>query len=154
MSATAFASVKLPASLVDAARQSAAPMRRSVASQIEYWSTLGQAVEHSGLTAQEAKAAIERYEASARPSAANQAPQQAAQETESQADQMIARMLAVHADGSLARRVRDVVAENASKAIKLGKSSATSHSVKVRKITRAPLEKIAKINMKDMKAAA
>ncbi len=115
MTATAFSSVKLPASLVDAARQSAAPMRRSVASQIEYWSTLGQVVEHSGLTAQEARVAIERYEASARSaSAANQATQPT-QQNESQADQMIARMLAVHADGSLARHVRDVVAENASK---------------------------------------
>lgn len=140
MSATAFASVKLPASLVDAARQSAVPMRRSVASQIEYWSTLGRAVEHSGLTAQEAKAAIERYEASEHPmSVANQA----AELTESQADQMIARMLAVHVDGSLARHVRDVVAENASKAIKLDKKSSTSHSVK-----------IAKTKMNDMSAAS
>ncbi|HTH12043.1 MAG TPA: hypothetical protein VMA55_20930, partial [Acidovorax sp.] len=53
MSATAFSSVKLPAHLVEQARQAAQPMRRSVASQIEYWATLGQIVEHTGLSVQE-----------------------------------------------------------------------------------------------------
>ena len=38
-------------------------MRRSVASQIEYWATLGLALEHKGLSTLEARAAIENYEA-------------------------------------------------------------------------------------------
>ena len=63
MAHTAFASVKLPSPLVEQARQAAQPMRRSVASQIEYWATLGQIVEHTGLSVQEARAAIEQYEA-------------------------------------------------------------------------------------------
>ena len=36
-----FASVKLPASLVQQAREAALPQRRSVAGQIEYWAKLG-----------------------------------------------------------------------------------------------------------------
>jgi large subunit ribosomal protein L11 len=39
------------------------------------------------------------------------------------------------------------------KAIKLDKGSATPHSVKVAKITRAQLEEIAKVKIKDMNAA-
>ncbi len=74
MSATAFSSVKLPAHLVEQARQAAQPMRRSVASQIEYWATLGQIVEHTGLSVQEARSAIEQYEAAAARTAALAAP--------------------------------------------------------------------------------
>lgn len=59
---TAFASVKLSGALVDEARLAAQPLRRSVASQIEYWATLGRVVEHSGLTVQEAQSAIAAYE--------------------------------------------------------------------------------------------
>lgn len=59
---TAFASVKLSNALVDEARLAAQPMRRSVASQIEYWATLGRVVEHAGLTVQEARSAIAAYE--------------------------------------------------------------------------------------------
>lgn len=62
---TRFSSVKLPAALVQQAREAARPLRRSVAGQVEYWATLGRIVEHSGLTAQEAQAAIEGYEAAA-----------------------------------------------------------------------------------------
>ena len=39
--ASPFASVKLPTSLVQQAREAAQPQRRSVAGQIEYWATLG-----------------------------------------------------------------------------------------------------------------
>ena len=60
-----FASVKLPVALVQQAREAAQPLRRSVAGQIEYWTTLGRVVEHSGLTAQEAQTAIVGYEAAA-----------------------------------------------------------------------------------------
>ena len=58
-----FASVKLPASLVQQAREAATPQRRSVAGQIEYWATLGRIAEETGLTVQEAREAIARYDA-------------------------------------------------------------------------------------------
>ena len=107
---TAFASVKLPAALVAQAREAAQPMRRSVAGQVEYWATLGRIVEHSGLTAQEAQTAIANYEAAARKA---RPPLSA---TAPQADALLAQFMAVEADGSLAQRVRDVVAHNRSKA--------------------------------------
>ncbi|MEP6791500.1 MAG: hypothetical protein ABI907_09030, partial [Ramlibacter sp.] len=43
-----FVSVKLTAALVNQAREAAQTMRRSVASQIEYWATLGKSLEHAG----------------------------------------------------------------------------------------------------------
>lgn len=92
----AFSSVKLPASLVQHARSAAQPLRRSVAGQIEYWATLGRVVEHSGLTVQEARTAIEGYEEGTAPSA--------------QADALVDHFMAVEADGSLAQRVREVIA--------------------------------------------
>ena len=111
--AKSFASVKLPESLVQQARDAAQPLRRSAAGQIEYWVTLGRVVEHSGLTVQEARDAIENYEAAALE--ARQARLNAPVE-DSQAGELIARFLAIEADGSLAQRVREVVAENRSKA--------------------------------------
>jgi len=108
VTATAFASVKLPHTLVEQARQAAQPMRRSVASQIEYWATLGQIVEHTGLSVQEARAAIEQYEASAAQRASATAP--------ASADELTARLLAAQARGSLAGRVREVVRENQARA--------------------------------------
>lgn len=106
----AFASVKLPSSLVAQAREAAQPMRRSVAGQVEYWATLGRVVEHSGLTAQEAQTAIANYEAAARRArpANTQAP--------SQADALLAQFMTAEADGSLAQRVREVVTVNRGKA--------------------------------------
>ena len=95
MTATPFASVKLPSHLVEQARQAAQPMRRSVASQIEYWATLGQIVEHTGLSVQEARTAIEQYEAA--PHAQATAP--------ASVDALTARLLAPHASASLAQRV-------------------------------------------------
>jgi hypothetical protein len=96
-----FASVKLPLSLVEQAREAAQPLRRSAAGQIEYWATLGRVVEHSGLTVQEAQTAIEAYEAAARK----------AQQTRAVAD-LTSRLLAAEVSGSLAQRVREVVEEN------------------------------------------
>lgn len=96
-----FASVKLPLSLVEQAREAAQPLRRSAAGQIEYWATLGRVVEHSGLTVQEAQTAIEAYEAAAR----------RAQQTRAVAD-LTSRLLAAEVSGSLAQRVREVVEEN------------------------------------------
>ncbi|WP_332777893.1 TA system antitoxin ParD family protein [Polaromonas sp.] len=107
-----FASVKLPASLVQQAREAAQPLRRSAAGQIEYWATLGRVVEHSGLTVQEAQTAIEVYEAAARKA------RPSTQTNDGQADELIARFMAVEADGSLAQRVRDVILDNRSKARK------------------------------------
>lgn len=107
---TGFASVKLPAALVNQAREAAQPMRRSVAGQVEYWATLGRIVEHSGLTAQEAQTAIATYETAARRSRLS------ASEPTSQADALLAHFMAVENDGSLAQRVREVVASNRSKA--------------------------------------
>ena len=111
--AKSFASVKLPESLVQQARDAAQPLRRSAAGQIEYWVTLGRVVEHSGLTVQEARDAIENYEAAALE--ARQARLNAPVE-DSQVSELIARFMAIEADGSLAQRVREVVADNRSKA--------------------------------------
>ena len=108
-----FSSVKLPAALVQQAKQAAQPLRRSVAGQIEYWATLGRVVEHSGLTVQEAQTAIEGYEAAARKIFLASKTQQTAQ-----ADALIDRFMAVEAHGTLAQRVRDVVADNRSRAHK------------------------------------
>ncbi|RYF28631.1 MAG: hypothetical protein EOO33_00210 [Comamonadaceae bacterium] len=107
MPPTVFASVKLPSSLVEQARQAAQPMRRSVASQIEYWATLGQIVEHTGLSVQDARTAIEQYEATAAQR------QQAAAPTS--VDALTARLLAAQTRGSLAQRVREVVQDNSAK---------------------------------------
>lgn len=107
---TGFASVKLPATLVDQAREAAQPMRRSVAGQVEYWATLGRIVEHSGLTAQEAQTAIASFDAAARRVRA------ASSEPANQADALLAQFMTVENDGSLAQRVREVVASNRSKA--------------------------------------
>ena len=109
-SGAAFASVKLPSALVTQAREAAQPMRRSVAGQVEYWATLGRIVEHSGLTAQEAQTAIANYEAAAR--RAHPTPS----EHTSQADALLAQFMSAEIDGSLAQRVREVVANNRSKA--------------------------------------
>ena len=105
---SAFSSVKLPTSLVTQAREAAQPMRRSVAGQVEYWATLGRIVEHSGLTAQEAQTAIATYEAAAR--------RTRDAEPVAQADALLAQFMTAEADGSLAQRVREVVANNRSKA--------------------------------------
>lgn len=115
MATTAFASVKLPSSLVEQARQAAQPMRRSVASQIEYWATLGQIVEHTGLSVQEARAAIEQYEASA--AAPTVESEQAAPAS---VDALTARMLVAQTRGTLAQRVREVVQGNRANATTTG----------------------------------
>ena len=110
MATTTFASVKLPGALVEQARQAAQPMRRSVASQIEYWATLGQIVEHTGLSVQEARSAIEQYE-SAAAAAVTPAPPSV--------DALTARLLAAPSRGTLAQRVRSVVEDNRARAATL-----------------------------------
>ena len=96
-----FSCVKLPAALVQQARQAAQPLRCSVAGQIEYWATLGRVVEHSGLTVQEAQTAIEGYGAAAKK----------AHQAYIVAD-LTSRLLAAESSGSQAQRVREVVADN------------------------------------------
>ncbi len=109
-----FASVKLPASLVQDAREAAQPLRRSAAGQIEYWATLGRVVEHSGLTVQEAQTAIEVYEASAR-KAHPKAAARAAGKTPKAPDTLDAlteRLMEISTNGSLQAHVRRIVEEN------------------------------------------
>lgn len=113
-----FASVKLPTALVEQAREAAQPLRRSVAGQVEYWATLGRIVEDSGLTAQEAQAAIAQYEAALQQARAPKAAAKKAKPAGSQADALLAQFMAVEDDGSLAQRVREVVAANRRKASK------------------------------------
>ena len=127
-----FASVKLPESLVQQARDAAQPLRRSAAGQIEYWATLGRVVEHSGLTVQEARLAIENYEA-----AAVHARQVSANtpDNDAQASELIAQFMAAEADlesdslesvkqrilsastnGNLQAHIRRIVEDNRQKA--------------------------------------
>lgn len=108
-----FASVKLSTDLVDQARESAQTLRRSVASQIEYWAMLGQAVEHAGLTVQEAQQAIAGFEATRLPSAAATPADPFAD------DAVLHGFMAAEADGSLATRVRRVIAGNRARAAAL-----------------------------------
>ena len=116
--AKSFASVKLPESLVQQARDAAQPLRRSAAGQIEYWVTLGRVVEHSGLTVQEAREAIERYEAAAREAREARMKMEAAPVDEpiDQLELLKRRILAVSEDGTLEAHIRTIVAENRQKA--------------------------------------
>lgn len=107
-SPSSFASVKLPAALVRQAREVAKPLRRSVASQIEYWATLGRIAEDSGLTVQEAREAIARYDAR-QPGEAPDAPLEAL-------DTIEARFAGAQACGRLAQAVRATVRDNRRKA--------------------------------------
>jgi hypothetical protein len=104
-SSAAFSSVKLPAGLVQQAREAAQPQRRSVAGQIEYWATLGRIAEETGLTVQEARDAISRYDAAARQ----------AMEPNS-VDAIEARFLAAQSNGVLAEAVRLSVTDKRNKA--------------------------------------
>jgi hypothetical protein len=106
---TAFASVKLPASLVDKARDAAQPMRRSVASQIEYWATLGRALERAGLTVQDSQALMAREES---PLYVTAAPTGLSPELGALHDHV----LALAQSGALAQRAKAAVAENRAKA--------------------------------------
>ena len=119
--AKSFASVKLPESLVQQARDAAQPLRRSAAGQIEYWVTLGRVVEHSGLTAQEARDAIERYEAAAREAREARmkleaAPVDASPDVSDSLEAVKRRILAVSEDGTLQAHIRSIVADNRQKA--------------------------------------
>lgn len=90
-----FSSVKLPAGLVDQARRAAEAQRRSIAGQIEYWATLGQITEATGLTVLEAREAIARHDAQVR--------------DQSALDAIEARFAEAAASGGLAQAVRETV---------------------------------------------
>ena len=100
-SSPSFASVKLPAGLVHQAREAAAPMRRSVAGQIEYWATLGRIAEASGLTVSEAREAIALYDV-----------RQTAAPAADPLDSIEAEFLAAESSGKLAQAVRQTVQAN------------------------------------------
>jgi len=107
--ASPFSSVKLPAALVQQAREAAQPQRRSVAGQIEYWATLGRIADETGLTVQEAREAIARYDARLRTGPAA--------EQGDALDAIEARFVAAEADGRLAQAVRQTVAQQASQVV-------------------------------------
>ena len=110
-----FASVKLPESLVQQAKAAAQPLRRSAAGQIEYWATLGRVVEHSGLTVQEARDAIENYEAAAH-GAQTRAEAVSVVAAPDSLESVKRRVLAASTDGSLQAHIRRIVADNRQKA--------------------------------------
>lgn len=114
-----FSSVKLPAQLVNQAKEAAQPLRRSTAGQIEYWATLGRVAEQSGLTAQEAREAIERYEVAAHQARAARLNPLAVtvDEAPDSLDAIKRRMLAANAVGSLQTHIRGIVAENCLQAV-------------------------------------
>jgi hypothetical protein len=58
-----YQSVKLPAALVSAAKESAQTFRRSTSGQIEYWAALGRKLEKNGLTISQAGEALQRGDA-------------------------------------------------------------------------------------------
>jgi Asp-tRNA(Asn)/Glu-tRNA(Gln) amidotransferase B subunit len=93
-----FQSVKLPASLVNAAKASAQTFRRSTAAQIEYWAILGKSLEAQGITSEEARQRVERSEATF------------------QARSLIAKLSAAEESGALRTAVSKVIAENEQKA--------------------------------------
>ena len=106
-----FVSVKLPAVLVNHAREAAQTMRRSVASQIEYWATLGKALEHAGLTTGDSYALIARQEAAHYGTAD---PAALAPDLEA----LHSHVFAVAKSGALNERTRAVTGANRAKAAK------------------------------------
>jgi hypothetical protein len=112
--APSFVSVKLPAALVNQAREAAQTMRRSVASQIEYWATLGKALEHAGLTTGDSQALIARQER-AHYVVGEPAPLSA------ELDALHSHVLAIAKSGALNERTRAVVEANRAKAGKAAK---------------------------------
>lgn len=105
-----FVSVKLPGALVAQAREAAQTMRRSVASQIEYWATLGRALEHAGLTTADSHALIARQER------ATYATGQTLSGLTPELDDLHAHVLALAKSGALNERAQTAVAGNKGKA--------------------------------------
>ena len=106
-----FVSVKLPASLVNQAREAAQTMRRSVASQIEYWATLGNALERAGLTTSDSHALIARQER-----AAYQVTPPPPPPVSPELEELQAHVLALAKSGALSERAQQAVSANKTKA--------------------------------------
>jgi uncharacterized caspase-like protein len=106
-----FVSVKLPAALVGQAREAAQTMRRSVASQIEYWATLGKALEHAGLTTHDSHALIARQER-----AGYQLTAPAPPAPSPELEELQAHVVAVAKSGALSARAQEAVQGNKTKA--------------------------------------
>ena len=112
-----FTSVKLAAALVDDARAAALTMRRSVASQIEYWATLGRSLESAGLTARDTTALIARQDAAvyaARDATGDKPAASAADRA--RLESLKTHVVALAKSGALARRASEAVAANAARA--------------------------------------
>ncbi|MBG9388958.1 TA system antitoxin ParD family protein [Caenimonas aquaedulcis] len=103
----AFISVKLSAGIVGQAREAAHTMRRSVASQIEYWATLGKALEAAGLTTSDSHALIARQER-----ATYHVTPPAAPKVSMELEDLQAHVLALAKSGALSARAEDAVAAN------------------------------------------
>jgi ParD-like antitoxin of type II bacterial toxin-antitoxin system len=89
-------SVKLPASLVSAAKESAQTFRRSTAGQIEYWAALGRKMESSGLTIVQAEQALQQDSTNANDSL----------------EAHVAKMKTANSSGALKRQFHSIVASN------------------------------------------
>ncbi len=94
-------SVKLPAALVSAAKESAQTFRRSTAGQIEYWAALGRKMESSGLTILQAEQALQQDATGNAVNAGSDA-----------LEAHIAKMGAANASGALNRQFRTIVTAN------------------------------------------
>ena len=119
-----FTSVKLAAALVDDARTAALTMRRSVASQIEYWATLGRSLEAAGLTARDTSALIARHDAAvivARTAARDKAATSIADAAE--IESLKTHVVTLVRSGALARHASEAVAANAARAVRPAKKA-------------------------------
>ena len=112
-----FTSVKLAAALVDDARATALTMRRSVASQIEYWATLGRSLEAAGLTARDTSALIARQDAAVYAvRGATRGKPAASVADASEIESLKTLVVALAKSGAPARQAGEAVAANAARA--------------------------------------
>lgn len=111
-----FTSVKLAAALVDDARVVALTMRRSVASQIEYWATLGRSLEAAGLTARDTSALIARQDAAVYAVRGTRGKPVTSAMEAAEMESLKAHVVALAKSGALARRAGEAVAANAARA--------------------------------------
>jgi ParD-like antitoxin of type II bacterial toxin-antitoxin system len=94
-------SVKLPASLVSAAKESALTFRRSTAGQIEYWAALGRKMETSGLTILQAEQALQQ-----------DSTQLSNKDSSDSLEAHLAKMKTANNSGALKRQFHSIVASN------------------------------------------
>lgn len=93
-------SVKLPAALVSAARESAHTFRRSTAGQIEYWAALGRKMESSGLTILQAEQALQQDAATGKSNSSDSL------------EAHLAKMKTANSSGALKHQFQAIVASN------------------------------------------